>query len=89
MRDESTVKLYAAAFLAYREIDGQLTLRVTAGLVIAFSDDEAQTDGMDGARAAFPESEDWKNHEVFLTEVPRRLALGHYLVKWEAEPAGQ
>ncbi len=86
MSDESKVKLYAASFVAYREVNGQLTLRVKAGLVIAFSDDDAQRDGMEGARSVFPEAEDWKAHEVTLTEIPRDLSLGHYHVKWDAEP---
>jgi hypothetical protein len=84
MSDEQPVKLYAAAFLARREIEGQPILRVKAGLVIAFSDDDAHRDGMEGAREAFPESEDWKEHEVILTEIPRSLELGDYLVKWDA-----
>jgi len=84
MADEPIVKLYAAAFLAYREVNSQLTLRVKAGLVIALSDDDAYRDGMAGAQGVFPESDDWKAHEVILTEIPRKLGLGHYLVKWDA-----
>jgi len=84
MSDEPTVKLYSAAFMARREINGQPILRVKAGLVIAFSDDDARRDGMEGAREAFPEAEDWKEHEAILTEIPRSLGLGDYRVTWDA-----
>jgi len=84
MSEEPTVKLYSAAFMARREADGQPILRVKAGLVIALSDDDAHRDGMEGAREAFPVADDWKEHEVILTEIPRGLGLGDYLVTWDA-----
>ena len=84
MSEEPTVKLYSAAFMARHEIDGQPIVRVRAGVVIAFSTDDAHRDGMEGAQQAFPESEGWKEHEVILAEIPRSLGLGHYRVTWDA-----
>ena len=84
MSEESTVKLYAATFMARREVDGQPIVRVRAGLVIALSEGDAHRDGMEGAREAFPETEGWNEHEVILSEIPRSLGLGDYLVTWDA-----
>ena len=85
MSDGSTLKLYAVAFLAWREVDGESTLRVKPGVVLASSEDEALREGMGGALAAIPESEGWKEHQVILTEIPSNLKLGDYHVTWHAE----
>jgi hypothetical protein len=85
---EPTVKLYAAAFLAWREENGQPTVRIKPGIVLAASDDEAHTEGMGGAFAALPESEGWGQHEVVFTELPKSLVLGNYDVTWEAIKIG-
>lgn len=85
MTDESTVKLYAASFLAWREVDDRTTLRVKTGVVLGSSEEEAHREGMGGAFAALPESEGWKDHQVTLTELPNSLVLGSYRVTWRVE----
>jgi hypothetical protein len=85
MTEEPTVKLYSAAFLAWHETDGQPTLRVKVGVVLASSEEEAHKEGLGGAFAVLPESEGWRDHQVILTELPDNLTLGDYHVTWRAD----
>jgi hypothetical protein len=84
MSDEP--KIFAASFLAWRDEDGQSVVRIVPGVVIAFSLEEAQHDGMDGAYAALPDSDGWKEHQVIVGELPKRMVLGLYRVSWQTEP---
>ena len=85
MTDERTVKFYTAAFSAWRESDGQVTIQTTPAIVLAFSDEDAKRQGMDGAFAAFPTSEGWRDHQVIYTEIPKELTFEGYRLTWRVD----
>jgi hypothetical protein len=84
MTEERTPILYSAAFFAWREENGQPTIHIKPGIVIAFTVEDAQRDGMEGAFVAFPPSDNWTGQGVTLTELPNNIELGHYHVSWQA-----
>jgi hypothetical protein len=85
MSSTSSVKIYAASFVAQRENQGLIISRVTSGIVLGSSEEEAYREGMGGAFAALPESEGWTDHQVILAEIPNELTLGSYRVMWRAD----
>lgn len=61
--------IYAVSYLACR--DG--VVRVTPGIVLAFSEDEAQNNSRTAAFMALPESDGWKDHQVIVAEIPAEI----------------
>jgi hypothetical protein len=80
------MNLYSVAFSAQREVNNDLVIQVTAGIIIASSDAEAEREGLGGAFAVFPESDGWKNHQVTHAAIPNNLRLHNHRLEWRIIP---
>jgi len=83
MSDETKLKLYAIAITALRTADDQTVIGVQSVLALQEPNGDLQRDGLEAARAIFPEAEGWFNHFVNGIEVVQDFPIGPYSLTWQ------